>query len=436
MSFYTSLSGLKAAQTDLSTISNNIANVGTVGFKQSRTDFGDLIASSAFQAQGSVIGQGTQLKSVTQEFTQGTFESTDRSLDLAVSGQGFFITKGALTGGQVAYTRNGAFQVDSNNYVSDSSGAFLQVLPVDTLGNVTATGTGALENLQLPAANGTATATGTINTSVTLPSSADLPADRTAYATSGYTFNPNDPNSYNQASSTTVYDSAGNAIPATIYYVHTSAPSGTNTDSTWAAHLFVGNQEVSAGGTATTPPTPLTLTFDSSGQMTSPGTTATSFSAATPTGASAPITLSLAFGSGTNQANSGFSVTALSQDGNTVGKLSNVSVGSDGLVTASYSDGTTKALGKLALASFSNPSGLQQLGDAKWAVSGNSGDPIISSAGSDGLGSIQSGALEQSNVDLTTELVALIAAQRNFQANAKAIDTDNQMTSVIVNMQN
>ena len=271
---------------------------------------------------------------------------------------------------------------------------------------------------------------------MTLPSSADLPASRAAYATSGYTFSPSDPNSYNQASSTTVYDSAGNAIPATIYYVRTSAPSGTSTDSTWAAHLFVGDQEVSAGGTATTPPTPLTLTFDASGQMTSPGATGTTFSAASPTGASAPITLSLALGSTTNQANSGFSVTAISQDGNTVGKLSNVGVGNDGLVSATYSDGTTKDLGKLALATFSNPSGLQQLGDAKWAVSGNSGDATISSAGSDGLGGIQSGALEQSNVDLTTELVALIAAQRNFQANAKAIDTDNQMTSVIVNMQN
>ena len=248
---------------------------------------------------------------MTQEFTQGSFESTDRSLDLAISGQGFFITKGALTGGQVAYSRNGAFEVDANNYVSDSSGAFLQVLPVDTLGNVTATGAAALRNLQLPATNGTATPTSTINLAVTLPSAADIPANRMAYSGGGYTFSPTDENSYNQASSTTVYDTAGNAIPATIYYVRTSAPSGTSTNSTWDAHLFVGDQEVSVGGTATTPPTPLTLTFDAAGSMTSPGATTTSFSAATPTGASAPISLSIALGSTTQQANAGFSVTSL-----------------------------------------------------------------------------------------------------------------------------
>ena len=382
-----------------------------------------------------MVGQGTALKAISQEFTQGSFESTDRSLDLAISGQGFFVTKGALTGGQVSFSRSGAFEVDPNNYVTDSGGAFLQVLPVDTLGNVTATGAGALTNLQLPATNGAATPSRAINLAVTLPSSADVPSTRAAYASGTYAFDPNDANSYNQASSTTVYDSAGNAIPATIYYVRTSAPSDTSTTSTWDAHLFVGDQEVSAGGTATTPPTPLTLTFDAGGALTSPGTAPTAFSTATPTGASAPMTLSLALGSTTQQANAGFSVTALSQDGNTVGKLANVTVGPDGLVTASYSDGTNKALGKLALATFANPSGLAQLGGAKWTVSGNSGDAVIGAPSSDGFGDLQSGALEQSNVDLTAELVALIAAQRNFQANAKAIDTSNQMTSVIVNMQ-
>lgn len=424
-SYYTSLSGLKAAQTDLNTISNNVANVGTTGFKQSRAEFGDLIASSAFQAQNSVGGQGTELKSVSQEFTQGSFETTDRALDLAVSGSGFFVTRGSIAGADTAYTRNGAFAVDPDDYVTNASGGYLQVLPVDGQGNVTATGAGAMSNLQLPPTNGTAKATGKLSLAVTLPSAASIPAHAT--------FSPTDPDSYDQVSSTTVYDSGGNAIPASIYYARTSLPDA-NGASSWAAHLVVGDTEVSADAAAATQPAPLTLSFDASGALTSPAA-ATSYAAVTPTGAASPLTLSLDFGTATKQADSGFTVAAQKQDGNTVGKLSNVTIGTTGLVTASYSDGTTRALGKVALASFANPTGLTQLGDATWQVTGSSGEARITSAGTDGLGKIQSGALEQSNVDLTTELVALIAAQRNFQANAKAIDTANQMTSVIVNMQ-
>ena len=424
-SYYTSLSGLKAAQTDLNTISNNVANVGTTGFKQSRAEFGDLIASSAFQAQNSVVGQGTELKGISQEFTQGSFQATDRALDLAVSGSGFFVTRGSLAGADTSYTRNGAFTVSSSDYVTDSNGGYLQVLPVDTLGNVTATGASAMSNLQLPPTNGTAKATSNIALAVTLPAAAAIP--------SSTSFSPADANSYNQVSSTTVYDSAGNAIPASIYYARTSTPDA-NGNSTWAAHLVVGDTEVSADPAAATQPAPLTLTFDSTGTLTAPSS-GTTYPPVTPTGAASALTLTVDFGTATKQADAGFTVASQTQDGNTVGKLSNVTVGTTGLVTASYSDGTSKALGKIALATFANPTGLAQVGDATWQVSGNSGEAKIAAAGTDGLGKIQSGALEQSNVDLTDELVALIAAQRNFQANAKAIDTANQMTSVIVNMQ-
>ena len=424
-SYYTSLSGLKAAQTELNTISNNVANVGTTGFKQSRAEFGDLIASSAFQAQSSVVGQGTELKSISQEFTQGSFETTDRALDLAVSGSGFFVTRGSISGADTAYTRNGAFTVDPDDYVTNASGGYLQVLPVDSQGNVTATGAGAISNLLLPPTNGTAKATGKIALAVSLPSAAAIPTDAT--------FSPTDPNSYNQVSSTTVYDSAGNAIPASIYYARTSLPDA-NGASTWAAHLVVGDTEVSADPAAATQPASLTLGFDAAGTLITPSA-ATSFAPVTPTGAASALTLTVDFGTATRQADAGFTVASQSQDGNTVGKLSNVSVGTTGLVTASYSDGTTRALGKVALATFANPTGLAQSGDATWQVTGSSGEAKIVEAGTDGLGKIQSGALEQSNVDLTAELVALIAAQRNFQANAKAIDTSNQMTSVIVNMQ-
>jgi len=432
MSFYTSLSGLNAAQTDLSVTSNNIANVGTTGFKSSTAEFGDLISSSEFQAQNTVIGQGTRLKSISQQFSQGSEQTTSRALDLMVSGSGFFVTKAAGTGAQVSFTRDGSFSVDGNNNVVDSTGAALQVLPVDSLGNVTATGTAATQSLHVPATNGTAKQTSTVDLSITLPSDADLPASRAAYATSGYAFSPTDANSYNNATSTTVYDSAGNAIPATVYYVHTAAADSTTTPATqssWTAHTFVGDKEIFPTGTTTAP----TLTFDATGKLTS--TASQAYASVDPTGASAPLTLTVDYGSATKEGAYAFSTVASSQDGNTVGKLSNLTVDANGLVSATYSDSSTLALGKVAVATFANSEGLHQTGNTTWTATGSSGAAQIAAANTDGRGSIASGELETSNVDLTAELVNLISAQRNFQANAKAIDTDKQMLESIINLQ-
>lgn len=435
MSFYTSLSGLNAAQTDLNVTSNNIANAGTVGFKSSTAQFGDLISSTSFQAQNSVVGQGTRLKSISQEFGQGSQETASSALDMMISGSGFFVTKASGGGAQVSYTRDGSFSLDGNNDVVDSSGNALQVLPVDPLGNVTATGLNAMQGLHVAATNGTPKATSDIDLSLTFPSDATLPADNAAYSGGTYAFSPSDPNSYNNATSTTVYDTNGDAIPATVYYVRTDKPTADSSGnvsgtSTWVAHMYVGDQEVYPQGTST----PLTMTFDSSGAMTSP-TSAVSYASVQPTGASAPLSLSVDYGSSTKEGAYAFSTVSSSQDGTTTGKLDNLTVDASGLVTASYSDGTNVALGKVAVATFSNPSGLAQVGDTTWTATGNSGTAQVGEATVDGRGSISSGALEMSNVDLTTELVNLISAQRNFQANAKAIDTDKQMISSIINLQ-
>lgn len=432
MSFYTSLSGLKASQTDLSVISNNIANVGSIGFKKSRTEFGDLVSASPFSA-GDTVGGGTRLQSLDQEFSQGGFQLTDRSLDLAVSGQGFLVTRSNLTGGQVAFTRDGALSTDSNNYVTDSSGAYVQVLPVDALGNVTATGLGAMQNLQIPPTVGQAVQTSRVDLTVTLPSSADIPADRDQYASGGYSFSRTDPNSYNQVSSTTLYDASGAAIPATIYYVRTGTGTTADPTSTWDAHIFVGDKEVSTDPASATP-TPVQLSFDGNGKLITPSSD-TTLSTVLPTGAAAPMALTLGVNAATKQSDGAFTVNQITQNGATTAKFSSVTVGTDGLVTAAYSDGSTRALGKFALANFANPSGLRQLGNAKWAVTGESGDPTIGAPGKDGMGTIQSGALEQANVDITDELVSLISAQRNFQANAKAIDIANQLTQTIIQLQ-
>lgn len=418
MSFYTSLSGLRGAQTDLSTISNNIANVGSVGFKRSRAEFGDIMPASKTTA-----GQGTRLKGIVQQFSQGGFESSARELDLAISGQGFFVTRDSLTGGTTYFTRAGSMAIDSQRYLVDSNGSYVQVLPVDSDGNVTASELGAAQNLQLPLTSGTPRATSLMNLSVSLPSNAAKPSA---------SFDRLDPSTYNYSQQTTVYDSAGNALPATLYFVRTQSTTAGDPADEWQVHMFVGDQQASADPAAATP-TPLTLQFDASGALTSPSGPH-AFGAVSPSGASAPLAISLNFGSATQQASGTFSVGALDQDGVASAKLSDVAIGEDGLVTATFSDGSTQALGKLLIANFSNPSGLRQQGDGRWTVTGDSGPALVGEAGREGFGRIQAGALERANVDITEELVSLISAQRNFQANAKAIETSNAMTQSIMNM--
>jgi len=433
MSFYTALSGLKASQTDLGVISNNIANVGTTGFKRSDTEFGDLVSSSPMQSSG-IAGQGTRLRGIAQQFTQGGLESSERSLDLAISGQGFFVTRASNSNGQVSYTRNGAFSVDANRFLVDSSGAYLQVLPTDSKGAVTATGLNSARSAQLPLTSGTSKATQDIALSVTFPSAADVPSTRANYSASNpYVFDRTDPNSYNQSTTTTVYDAAGNAFPMTTYYVRENLPSGSTTDTTWTAHTFVGDNEISYDSSAATQPAPLTLTFDSAGVKTAPSGTL-NIGPFTPAGASAPIEFTLAYGGSTKMSAAPFTLTSFDQDGYAAGQLDNVSVGADGLIVATFSNGDSQALGKIILANFSNPEGLRQLGDSKWGATGLSGEPIIGEASSNGTGQIQSGGLEQANVDITEELVALIQAQRNFSANAKTIEAANTMTQTIVNL--
>lgn len=428
MSFYTSLSGLRGAQTDLSTISNNIANVGSIGFKKSRAQFGDIMPASATTA-----GQGTRLRGIEQQFTQGGFETSARDLDLAIGGSGFFVTRDALAGGTTYFSRNGSLSVDGQRYLVDSNGGYVQVLPVDTEGNTTANGLDAARNIQLPLTSGTPRATTLVDLAVSLPTTADKPALRAVYnPTQPYVFDRLDPNSYNYSQQQTVYDSEGNAQSATLYFVRTGSIAAGDATDTWDVHMFVGNEEASsATGSAT--PTPLELRFDATGALTSP-TSSTSFSSVFPSGASAPLAITLDFDAATRQAAGAFTVGAIDQDGIASAKVSDISIGEDGLVSATFTDGSVQALGKLLIANFSNPAGLRERGDGRWSVTGNSGPAIVGEAGTDAFGRIQSGALERANVDITEELVSLISAQRNFQANAKAIETANQMDQSIINL--
>jgi len=433
MSFYTALSGLKASQNELAVIANNVANVGTTGFKKSASEFGDIVSSAPLQS-ATVAGQGTRLRGIAQQFTQGGFENSERSLDLAVSGQGFFVTRTSSSNSNVAYTRNGAFRVDSERYVVDSGGAYLQVLPTDSKGTVTATGLNSTRALQLPLTSGTSRSTQSVDLAVTFPSDADVPSARAVYTTANpYAFDRFDANSYNQSTTTTVYDASGTAFPMTTYYMRQNIPSGSTTDTTWTARTFVGDEEISHDTSATTQPAPVTLVFDQFGTMTAPTGTMTT-GQVSPSGATGPIAYSLTYGANTKMSAAPFTLTSFTQDGYAAGQLDNVSVGNDGLVVATFSNGDSQALGKIVLATFSNPEGLRQLGDSKWGATGISGEPLISEAAANGTGLVQSGALEQANVDITEELVALIQAQRNFSANAKAIEAANTMTQTIVNL--
>ena len=414
MSFYTSLSGLQAAQTEMSTISHNLANVSTNGFKKSRTDFADVIASSLAADPTKAVGSGAVVKANRQQFTEGNLKTTGSSLDLAVTGDGFFAVKTDGLNSSVSYTRNGGFQVDPTTHnVVDAQGSALQVFPVDAKGNVTATGADGLISLNLPETSGTPVATANVGLAINLYANAPTPAA---------TFDPANPSSYNNSTATTVYDSAGKASTMTSYYVHTGA-------NAWSVYSYVGDQQLKVGGSAA----PVSATFDANGALTAPGA-AISYDAFQPStgGAAQSIKLDLA---GTTQKVSAFSVNSRTQDGQSVGELAGVSVDESGVVVANFSNGDTVALGKVALANFANPTGLRQLGNSYWSASGISGQATLGSANENGFGSLRAGTLEGSNVDITEELVDLIAAQRNFQANAKALDTASQISQTIFQIQ-
>ncbi|RYD64740.1 MAG: flagellar hook protein FlgE [Sphingomonadales bacterium] len=427
MSFYTSLSGLQAAQTDMSTISHNLANVSTNGFKKSRTEFADVIASSVSLNPNQMIGSGTVVKAIRQQFGQGGMQQSASSLDIAVAGDGFFAVKPSLDAAGVNFTRNGSFLVDSNRYVTDSQGGYLQVYPVDGSGAVVATGLGSTVNLRLPQTSGVPEATENVSLSLNLSAYSSVPSEASRFSEdTPYAFDRFDPGTYNNSTQTTIYDASGNPLTMTSYFVRET----TEAPSTWSVYSFVGDRQL---GTDAANPQPVTLTFDANGALSNP-TTPTQFAPFTVGSSTSEQSIALDFGSATTQLGAPFSIDGRSQDGKAVGQLDGVTVGEDGIVRASFSNGDSLALGKVALANFSNPSGLRQLGNSTWAATGLSGEPRLGEPGVNGFGGLMSGAVERSNVDITEELVGLIAAQRNFQANAKALDTASQISQTIFNI--
>jgi flagellar hook protein FlgE len=400
--FSIALSGLAAASSALDVTSNNIANADTTGFKNSQAEFADVYASGAVNLNTSTGGEGVRVVTAAQQFTQGDISTTSTPLDMAINGNGFF-TMGSPSG--TVYTRNGQFSEDQNGNVVSSTGQFLQVYPPLANGSFN---TGALQNLNLQTAQSAPVATSTGTVILNLPSNDTAPTVTP--------FDPTNPDSYSQSTSTTVYDSLGNSYPATYYFSQTATPG------TWAVNMTVNGTAV--GGAQT-------LSFSNTGAVTAPANGNLTFAGFTPTDGAAPMTMNFNFSQST-QYGTQFGVSSIIQNGYTTGQLSTVSVDASGVVSAVYTNGRSTQLGQLAIANFPNPQGLQQLGNTNWAQTFSSGTVVQGTAGSAGFGSIQSSALESSNVDLTTELVNMITEQRAFQANAQVITTADQMSQTVI----
>lgn len=318
------------------------------------------------------------------------------------------------------FTRNGAFLVDADRYIVDGQGGQLQGYPADGSGAIVRTALSGAVSLRLPATSGTPTATSTVTKSVNLPAGAALPANST--------FDRFDPASYNASTQTTIYDSEGNPQTLTSYFRRDTVGAA-GASSNWSVFNFVGDTPLTAGGNAA-----ITATFDGTGALTAPAGP-TSFDAFTPVGTAVQQQFALDFGTATTQTAGAFNVLATSQDGTAAGQLQGVTIDPEGLVRASFSNGDTQTLGQVVLANFANPTGLRQIGSSSWQATGLSGSPVLGAANADGFGGLLPGAIERSNVDITEELVSLIAAQRNFQANARALDTASQISQTIFNIQ-
>jgi flagellar hook protein FlgE len=404
MSFEQGLSGLNAASRNLDVIGNNVANASTVGFKSADAIFADVYANSLQAASSVGAGIGTSVVAVQQQFVQGTISTTSNPLDVAINGNGFFRMD---TAGDITYSRNGQFHLDKDGFIVNATGARVTGYGVDASGQLVASAPGPL---QVSASQ--------LQANATTAASIGLNLDATKPVVTG-AFDPTDATTYTSSTSMAVYDSLGNPHTLATYYAKT----GPNA---WAVYgTFDGTALPASLGT---------LTFKTDGTLDTTATTLPfNVSTAVTTGAATPFAFTLDYGDAT-QFGSSFSVDTLSQDGFTAGLLSGYSIADDGTISGQYSNGQTRTLGQIALARFTNLNGLQPIGNNMWRESSESGQPIIGEPGSSNFGVVQSGAVEESNVDLTNQLVDMITAQRVYQANAQTIKTEDQMMNTLVNL--
>src|SRR5690606_36618089 len=404
MPFRTALSGLNAASADLRVTGHNIANAGTTGFKQSRAEFADVFAVAYAGISRTAVGSGVKLAAVTQQFTQGNINFTGNNLDLALSGKGFFVLD---DNGARSYSREGAFQIDREGYVVNAAGQRLQAYPVRDMLDGTFE-TGALTDLRLATTDSPPRQTTRVEADFNLAANAeDL---------SAIPFDIDDPASYAFTTSLTVYDSLGQPHTAQLFFRSVGS-------SNWEGYLAIDGEQV--GGAAA-------LEFDASGALVQP-TGTVHFGTHVLTNGAAPLSIEFDFTRAT-QYGTASTINGLRQDGYSSGRLTGIDVDKTGVVSARFTNGQSLPLGQIAIANFANPQGLQQIGDNQWVETFSAGDPLLGVAGNADFGLVQSGGLETSNVDIAEQLVNLITAQRNFQANAQVISTADAVTQTIINI--
>ncbi|MCM2971624.1 flagellar hook protein FlgE [Larsenimonas suaedae] len=414
MSFSQGVSGINAASSNLDVIGNNIANSATVGYKSSRAEFADIYAGAK--------GLGTKVAAITQSFSSGSIETTDRDLDLAINGDGFFRFN---DGAQTTYSRNGQLTLTKDGFLANATGARLTGYQAQGNGVVlTAENAAAAKQalggqpaaLEVPTDNmpSKATEAGGVVMNLDSNSVASTP-DTTVAGANG--INPGNDASYNFTTTMTAYDSLGNTQPINLYFSKNSA-----NPNEWTVTAFNDDNVVGTNNA---------VQFDSNGQLNPAGQNLNV--AFTPAGGGAAMNFDVSF-DGTTQFGDDFAVNDISQDGYTSGALTGISIDDDGSLIASYSNDQTKLLGQVALANFRNTQGLQPVGDNGWVETSDSGQPLLGKAGTGQLGGLVAGAVENSNVDLSSQLVNMIVAQRNYQANAQTIKTQDQVLQTLVTL--
>lgn len=427
MGFQQGLSGVGAAAKQLDVIGNNVANSSTVGFKQSRAEFADMFASSYYGVSATQNGIGATVQAVAQQMNQGNINITNNQMDLAISGNGFFITQ--TTNGQ-AYTRNGQFQVNKDGYIVNNGDKLMgwSVVPDS---NPAKMREGELQTLKVNtdmiqpvASDGGTTPAKMVRLTTNLDSRQTVPP---------LAFSTADPTTYNHSTSATLYDSLGNPLTLTTYYRKTA-------NNQWNVYARINNPNMPASASN---PTMLnggaaqSLSFNSDGTLSTPAGGSLAFGSYTSIAGASPLTVTLDIGtgkSGTTQFGNTFAVNELNQVGYASAALTGLQVDKTGVIKARYSNGQTKDIGQVVLANFKNSQGLQSVGANRWMETLASGSPTLNNPGSTNVGLVQSGALEDSNVDLTSELVNMITAQRYYQANAQTIKVQDAVMQTLINL--
>lgn len=420
MSFGTAISGIKASTADLGIIGNNVANSSTTGYKASRGEFSEVYASSLASVGNTEVGKGVELTGVTQQFSQGNISFTENSLDLAINGSGFFIFN---NNGEQAYSRAGSLRVDRSGFVSNVDGLRLLAYQADSNGTIT----GQTGELQLSSSLIKPSATANVDLGFNLDSREAAPAVAWGGPFDAFAATPTAPSAdmYNNSTSLTIYDGLGNPHLLSTYFVKTATPGQ------WDVHTLID-------GVTVTGPDP--ITFDPSGQF-DPASlpieiTITGWAPLDSAGAAngaAPQDFIIDL-SNSSQYGSEFATLSIDQDGFSSGQLGGIEIEPNGIVFAQYTNGQKQALGQVALANFTNVQGLKPMGSSLWVETFASGPATVGEPGNGGLGVLQGGALEDSNVELTEQLVKMIVAQRNFQANAQVIQAEDTATQTVINI--